>query len=51
MLSVRLSEDAAKALKEAAEDEERPEGQLARILIREALIARGYLPKPEKKRK
>jgi hypothetical protein len=49
MLSVRLDEETSNALKEVAEEEERAEGQLARLLIKEALAARGKLKGKGKK--
>ena len=51
MLSVRLDEETASALKETAADEERAEGQLARILIKEALASRGRLKIGKKEKK
>ena len=51
MLSVRLDEETASALKETAEAEERAEGQLARILIKEALASRGRLKIGKKEKK
>jgi hypothetical protein len=40
-LSLRLDDDLRRALEKAAEGEERPVGMMARILLREALKARG----------
>lgn len=40
MISVRLDNETAASLRQLAKEEERPEGQLARILIKEALAAR-----------
>jgi hypothetical protein len=40
-LSLRLDDDLRRALEKAAEGEERPVGMMARILLREALRARG----------
>lgn len=39
-LSLRLDEDLRKQVEEMAEEEERPVGMMARILLREALEAR-----------
>lgn len=50
MLSVRLTEATYRALVELAEEEERPSSQLVRLLVKEALVARGAL-KPEGKKK
>lgn len=50
MLSVRLKEATYTALVQLAEEEERPPSQLVRILVKEALTARGAL-KPEGKKK
>jgi hypothetical protein len=40
-LSLRLDDDLRSALEKIAEEEERPVGMMARILLREALAIRG----------
>ena len=44
-----VRDDVNTALDNAASDDQRSRSQMAALLIEEALIARGYLKKPEKR--
>ena len=48
-LSLRLDDDLRAALEDLAEKEERPVGMMARILLREAMKARGGKREGKKK--
>jgi len=52
LISLRLPDDIYDALRQAAEEEDRNDSHMVRVLVREALLSRGKLaPPPKPKRK
>ncbi len=49
MLVVRFPQDVKDALRRAAEEDDRSMSSLALILVRQGLVARGYLDEPVKR--
>ncbi len=51
IIALRLEDDLGEVVEEMADEEDRPVGVMARILIREAVVARGRIAPEDRKRK